>query len=107
MVPFCHYLLKPLDGAFASAREEGDAGITVVAKQVEGDEYADDEEEEGDGSDDEDDDGPMVEFREDDGKTFEETMDDEIETIMEFARGLKYQVQFRDHRMLNTLQKEG
>ena len=31
----------------------------------------------------------------------------EIDLISEFVNGLKHQVQFRDQRMLNTLQREG
>jgi cobalamin biosynthesis protein CobT len=39
--------------------------------------------------------------------TFEETMLAEIDLIESFAKGLRHQVQFRDQRMLNTLQREG
>jgi hypothetical protein len=38
---------------------------------------------------------------------FEEAMAVEINLISEFVKGLKHQVQFRDQRMLNTLQREG
>lgn len=41
------------------------------------------------------------------GETFEEAMMAEIDLISEFVNGLKHQVQFRDQRMLNTLQREG
>ena len=41
------------------------------------------------------------------GKTFEEAMTAEINLISEFVNGLKHQLQFRDQRMLNTLQREG
>lgn len=42
-----------------------------------------------------------------DSRTFEEAMNGEIDLILEFAKGLKHQIQFRDQRMLNTLQREG
>lgn len=42
-----------------------------------------------------------------DGCTFEEIMLAEIDLIESFAKGLRYQIQFRDQRMLNTLQREG
>jgi hypothetical protein len=41
------------------------------------------------------------------GSTFEEAMNANIDLIAEFAQGLRYQVQFRDQRMLNTLEREG
>ncbi|KAJ7328434.1 hypothetical protein DFH08DRAFT_319533 [Mycena albidolilacea] len=44
---------------------------------------------------------------EDTHRTFLEAMDDNIDTILEFAKGLKYQRQFRDQRMLQTLEREG
>ncbi|KAF8192247.1 hypothetical protein K438DRAFT_1906879 [Mycena galopus ATCC 62051] len=43
----------------------------------------------------------------DDSRTFEEAMDDNIDLILEFAKGLKYQRQFRDQRMLQVLEREG
>ncbi|KAF7358846.1 SWIM-type domain-containing protein [Mycena sanguinolenta] len=58
-------------------------------------------------SEDEDDDG-LVDTRPDgDQRTFVEAMDEEIDVILEFAKGLKFQRQFRDQRMLQTLQREG
>jgi hypothetical protein len=41
------------------------------------------------------------------GMTFEEAINDDIEVINEFLAGLRYQVQFRDQRMLNALEREG
>ena len=41
------------------------------------------------------------------GKTFEEAMNDNIDTIIQFANGLRYQIQFRDERMLQALEREG
>ena len=70
----------------------------------------DDEDGEGDDGDDEgDDDGDEEEnvTYNHDGRTFEEVMESDIDLILEFAKGLKYQVQFRDQRMLNTLKREG
>ncbi|KAJ7875192.1 hypothetical protein B0H13DRAFT_1632760 [Mycena leptocephala] len=38
--------------------------------------------------------------------TFLEAMDENIELVVEFAKGLKFQQQFRDQRMLQTLERE-
>ncbi|KAJ7758605.1 hypothetical protein B0H16DRAFT_1662308 [Mycena metata] len=59
------------------------------------------------GSDDNDDDLVDTPPGEDDRKTFIESMDEDIDLIMEFARGLKFQKQFRDQRMFQTLEREG
>ena len=68
---------------------------------------------------DEDEDGGMgdddeeEEEEEDDAEThqdsrmFEEAMLAEIDLIESFAKGLRYQIQFQDQQMLNTLQHEG
>jgi hypothetical protein len=39
--------------------------------------------------------------------TFLEAMDENIDVIEEFVKGLKYQRQFRDQRMLESLEREG
>jgi len=39
--------------------------------------------------------------------TFEEAINANIDLIAEFLQGLQYQVQFRDQRMLKTLEREG
>ena len=41
------------------------------------------------------------------GSTFEEAMNANIDLIAKFVQGLRYQVQCRDQRMLNTLEREG
>ncbi|KAF8525837.1 hypothetical protein BU17DRAFT_83333 [Hysterangium stoloniferum] len=41
------------------------------------------------------------------GLTFGEAMNKDIKTIGEFLEGLKYQVQFSDHHMLQVLEQEG
>jgi hypothetical protein len=41
------------------------------------------------------------------GRTFEERFKDHIQTLRDFCDGLEYQVQFNDHRMLETLEREG
>lgn len=51
------------------------------------------------------DDGGMVEMEE--GRTFNEALSEDIDLITEFLAGLKFQVQFRDQRFLNVLEKEG
>ena len=39
-----------------------------------------------------------------DGRTFEEALVADIDLIVDFAAGLKHQVQFRDQRLLNALE---
>lgn len=41
-----------------------------------------------------------------DGRTFEEAMKGDIDLILDFARGLRHQIQFRDQRVLNACQRE-
>lgn len=71
----------------------------------------DDEDElEGNESDEEDrDDGRLVDMQmqPEEGLTFEEAMNAEIDVILDFASGLRHQIQYRDQRMLNSLQREG
>ena len=43
----------------------------------------------------------------DDGRTFCERFEGDIATIREFCKGLEYQIQFGDQRMLETLEREG
>lgn len=58
-------------------------------------------------SDDDDDDLVDTGKPEEDQLTFLEAMDENIDTILEFAQGLKFQRQFRDQRMLRALEREG
>ncbi|KAG6847469.1 hypothetical protein H0H93_007956 [Arthromyces matolae] len=64
----------------------------------------------GDGSgSDEDSDREVVDTRPDDDEeklTFEEAMRNHIQTISSFARGLEYQLQFRDTRLLEVMERE-
>jgi hypothetical protein len=60
----------------------------------------------GDGSEDELDGGDLGEERLG-GMTTEEAFNNDIEVLSEFLSGLRFQVQFRDQRMLNTLEREG
>ncbi|EAU90664.2 hypothetical protein CC1G_03933 [Coprinopsis cinerea okayama7 len=41
------------------------------------------------------------------GATFEEAMHEKIKLIRDFADGLEYQIQFRDDRLLHTLERQG
>jgi hypothetical protein len=41
------------------------------------------------------------------GQDFEEVMREKIDTLCEFMNRLEYQVQFRDSRMLQALEREG
>lgn len=66
-----------------------------------------DDDDGGEGDDEEEDDDDLHEIWQHDGRTFEEEIEAENEIILEFAKGLRHQVQFWDRRMLNTLQREG
>ncbi|KAJ7101717.1 hypothetical protein C8R44DRAFT_887916 [Mycena epipterygia] len=57
--------------------------------------------------DDDDDDNLVDTQPQGDRRTFVEAMDEDIDLILEFAKGLKYQRQFRDQRMLQALEREG
>ncbi|KAJ7782505.1 hypothetical protein DFH07DRAFT_717350, partial [Mycena maculata] len=59
------------------------------------------------GLDDEDKDLVDTRPHDSDRQTFLESMDENIDVILEFTRGLKYQRQFRDQRMLETVEREG
>jgi hypothetical protein len=60
-----------------------------------------------DGVDDEDGDSDEIAEALRGGLTFEEAIDEDIDLIAEFLMGLRHQVQFRDQRMLNALEREG
>jgi hypothetical protein len=51
--------------------------------------------------------GHIIEMEKKHGRTFGEAMQDEIATILDFAKGLEHQMQFRDQWMLMLLQREG
>lgn len=60
------------------------------------------------GEDDDDEDDDLVDTGGDAGnQTFEEAMKDKIHTLKEFASGLEHQIQFRDQRMLQAVEREG
>ncbi|KAJ7621731.1 hypothetical protein DFH06DRAFT_1273581 [Mycena polygramma] len=60
------------------------------------------------GWDDDDEDDIVDTHRpEDEQLTFDEAMDENIDVILEFAKGLKFQRRFRDQRMLQALEREG
>lgn len=97
-----HCLLKPCE---EEALPAGDDLGSVVAG-------IDDPEEDGSGSDsgsDEDDEEDEAEMRAalQGGLTYEEAMNENITKIGDFLEGLRYQVQFRDRRMLQVLEREG
>ncbi|KAG6835378.1 hypothetical protein H0H93_002014, partial [Arthromyces matolae] len=67
----------------------------------------DDELDRCDDEDDEDDEG-LIDVEEDEtNQTFEESLDELINTVEEWFDGLRYQKQFRDKRLLQTIFKEG
>jgi hypothetical protein len=84
------------------------SGVNKEEAGVAGAEGGDDDErsDAGLGDDDFDDDDGMVPMIED-GRTFKEAFNDNIDLITEFLAGLKFQVDFHDQRMLNTLEREG
>ncbi|KIJ94362.1 hypothetical protein K443DRAFT_110539, partial [Laccaria amethystina LaAM-08-1] len=96
-----HRSLKALD---ETETEEGRAG-----NGVEDSVDIDEAELDGGGSDDEDefDVGNALEAAQGTGLTFEEAIKEDIDLLDEFLQGLYYQVQFRDQRMLNILEREG
>jgi hypothetical protein len=96
-----HRSLKALD---ETETEEGRAG-----NGVEDSVDIDEAELDGGGSDDEDefDVGDALEAAQGTGLTFEEAIKEDIDLLDEFLQGLHYQVQFRDQRMLNILEREG
>jgi len=93
-----HPSLRPL--------EETITGITDTRDHVVGGDMDDEDGAEGD-DDEENDDDDLDEIWQHDGRTFEEVMQTEIRVILDFAEGLQHQLQFRDQKMLNTLQREG
>ena len=71
----------------------------------------DEEDEEGGWADDDDDEEEEEEEEEithqNDGQTFKEALNADIDLIVDFAAGLKHQVQFHDQQLLNALEQEG
>ncbi|KAF8232927.1 hypothetical protein L208DRAFT_1360691 [Tricholoma matsutake] len=100
-----HPLLKP-PGEDLSAPQNV-AEIAKTAPGADGGEREDGDDDVDNSDDDDDDD--VQDFQEAlrEGLTFEEAMSENIKTIGDFLEGLKYQVQFRDHRMLQVLEREG
>jgi hypothetical protein len=104
-VPFQrHELLKALDSTAATIEEQ--------LQSTDGDSLFD-EDEIGSSNDDNGDDNnnnntlDLQRSREQSGFMFEEAMNAKIDTITEFAQGLRYQIQVRDEHMLRALQREG
>jgi len=93
-----HKILKPL--------VEADAEMTGTVVEFVIEEQERDDEGEGEDDDEEEDEG-CVETHQEDGRTFEEAMEGDIELVLDFAKGLRHQIQFRDQRMLNAFQREG
>jgi len=75
----------------------------VDENNVGGEDNEDEEEEEEEDNDEEDEDVT----HQHNGHTFEEALTEGIDLIVEFAKGLKHQLQFQDRRMLNALEREG
>jgi hypothetical protein len=95
-----HKNLKPLEEYGTNSTEIG----------VGPDEGCDDDcdiEEEDEGGDEEDEEDEDNGTHQHDGRMFEEALMGDIELILDFAAGLKHQVQFHDQRLLSALEREG
>ncbi|KAJ7307825.1 hypothetical protein DFH08DRAFT_975430 [Mycena albidolilacea] len=92
-----HPSLRPLSDD-ESGREASSDDVHLTRLDTAADASLDSEDE---------DDGDLVDTQPDDPRTFVEAMDENIDLIIEFAKGLKFQRQFRDQRMLQTLEREG
>ncbi|KAJ7347419.1 hypothetical protein DFH08DRAFT_699484 [Mycena albidolilacea] len=112
-VPFwVHASLKPREDTAGDASSESPARVTEASGSLEraGDGDEDDSGDDGgDDGDDEEEEDVFVDMQKADEEnlTFEETLDQHIDTIIEFANGLKYQRRFRDQRMLQALERDG
>ncbi|KAJ6586656.1 hypothetical protein B0H10DRAFT_1832240 [Mycena sp. CBHHK59/15] len=95
-----HPSLRPLSGDGSASNQPTGSGEDGTGANTSRDALPD-------WDDDEDDDFVVDTQLGDDRRTFGEAMDDDIELILEFAKGLKFQRQFRDQRMLQALEKEG
>jgi hypothetical protein len=103
-----HEALKPLDDGVAQdhfPQDQNSGGDDSVD--------SDHSDNSGPGDDDDDDDDAATEMVDtqpgggSNGLTFEEAMAEHISIIKDFTKGLTYQIQFRDDRMLQALQREG
>jgi len=95
-------LVEAMRGKSCATRD--DLGSVVAGRE--------EPEDDGSGSDsesDDDDDDDEMEMRValQGGLTYEEAMNENITKIGNFLEGLRYQVQFRDRRMLQVLEREG
>ncbi|KAJ7850525.1 hypothetical protein B0H14DRAFT_3664816 [Mycena olivaceomarginata] len=112
-VPFwVHASLKPREDTAGDASSESPVRVTEASGSLEraGDGDEDDSgDDSGDDGDDEEEEDVFVDMQKADEEnlTFEETLDQHIDTIIEFANGLKYQRRFRDQRMLQALERDG
>jgi hypothetical protein len=86
--------------------EETATGVADARDHVVGNDVDNENGGEGDGEEENDDDD-LDEIWQHDGRTFEEEIEAEIEVMLDFAQGLQHRLQFRDWKMLNTLQPEG
>lgn len=80
-----------------------EAAAQGIPEPVEGGDEDDDDEYEAHDDEEEEEEEEYVGTYRHDGQTFEGTIQTEIDLIIDFKKGLKHQIQFRDQRMLNTL----
>ncbi|KAJ6602810.1 hypothetical protein DFH09DRAFT_1270635 [Mycena vulgaris] len=94
-----HPSLRPVLDVSAPDQSSEDVGSEMTRADVDANASLDS---------DDDDDYNFVDTQPDgDRRTFVEAMDENIDLIVEFAKGLKFQRQFRDQRMLQALEREG
>ncbi|KAF5311025.1 hypothetical protein D9619_008106 [Psilocybe cf. subviscida] len=104
-----HRTLKPKDAAECDGDNEGHSG-DMSDDELPYDDDDDDDDDDMQGLDDEDDDDDDVNDvvgRVEKGLTFNEALSADINLITDFLAGLQFQLQFRDHRFLRTLEREG
>ncbi|KAJ7740413.1 hypothetical protein B0H14DRAFT_2638082 [Mycena olivaceomarginata] len=92
-----HLSLRPLSDD-ESAHEASSDDIHLPHTDTAADTSLDSEDEDND---------DLVDTQPDDSRTFVEAIDENIDLILEFAQDLKFQRQFRDQCMLQTLEREG
>ncbi|KIK05393.1 hypothetical protein K443DRAFT_3879 [Laccaria amethystina LaAM-08-1] len=100
--PFWRHLgLKPIDD---SNIVEAEGGLQTERRDEEAAAAASPGE---DIPSDDDDDDDLLDMGSKTAQTFEESMKEKIDILREFLGGLEYQIQFRDGRMLQALERDG
>ena len=98
-----HPSLKPLDTPSTQTRDHESSSHNSEQGQL----LDNDAIERGDSDDNDNKDEKFIDMGREDGQTFDETVEEWICSIREFADGLDYQQQFHDGCMLQALKHEG